>query len=164
MPVTNKTPRTADITGRLGIRQKALLLIGATLLIFGTLSVAFTLFRSSETAYADLQTRANIIATLQARSAAIPLFDFDFQQVTEIVKASAGDPDYLASIVRDTKGKVVASDGDLKAEDGFVEVAHEIRGGAAGQAAKIGEYVLRLNRTWPIESGKEAKPLMFNGC
>jgi CheY-like chemotaxis protein len=21
-----------------------------------------------------------------------------------------------------------------------------------------------LNRTWPIESGKEAKPLMFNGC
>ena len=20
------------------------------------------------------------------------------------------------------------------------------------------------NRTWPIESGKEAKPLMFNGC
>src|SRR3954453_9538758 len=144
MPVTNQTPQTADTTGRPGIRQKALLLIGATLLIFGTLSVAFTLFKSSETAYADLQTRADIIATLQARSAAIPLFDFDFQQVTEIVKASAGDPDYLASIVRDTKGKVVAGDGDLKAADGFVEVIHDIRGGASGQAAKIGEYVLRL--------------------
>jgi methyl-accepting chemotaxis protein len=144
MPVTNQTPQTPAITGSLGIRQKALLLIGATLLIFSTLSIAFTLFRSSEAAYADLRTRADIIATLQARSAAIPLFDFDFQQVAEIVKASAGDPDYLASIVRDTKGKVVAGDGNLKAEDGFVEVAHEIRGGAAGQPAKIGEYVLRL--------------------
>ena len=151
MPVTNQTPQTADITGRLGIRQKALLLIGATLLIFGTLSIAFTLLRSSEIAYADLQTRADIIAALQARSAAIPLFDFDFQQVTEIVKASAGDPDYLASIVRDTKGKVVASDGDLKATDGFVEVVHDIRGGASGQAAKIGEYVLRL-KTARIDS------------
>jgi len=144
MPVTNQTPQKADITGRLGIRQKALLLIGATLLIFGTLSVAFTLYRSAETTYADLQTRAEIIAALQARSAAIPLFDFDFQQVTEIVKASAGDPDYLASIVRDAKGKVVAGDGDLKAADGFVEVVQEIRGGASGQAAKIGDYVLRL--------------------
>ena len=43
MPVTNQTSKTADITGRLGIRQKALLLIGATLLIFGTLSITFTL-------------------------------------------------------------------------------------------------------------------------
>jgi methyl-accepting chemotaxis protein len=78
MPVTNQTPQTPAITGSLGIRQKALLLIGATLLIFSTLSIAFTLFRSSEAAYADLRTRADIIATLQARSAAIPLFDFDF--------------------------------------------------------------------------------------
>src|SRR3954465_5896924 len=139
MPVTNQTPQTADITGRLGIRQKALLLIGATLLIFGTLSVALTLYRSAETTYADLQTRAAIIAALQARSAAIPLFDFDFEQVTEIVKASAGDPDYLASIVRDTKGKGVAGDGDLKVTDGFIEVIHDIRGGASGQPAKIGE-------------------------
>jgi methyl-accepting chemotaxis protein len=151
MPVTNQTSKTADITGRLGIRQKALLLIGATLLIFGTLSITFTLLRSSEIAYADLQTRADIIAALQARSTAIPLFDFDFQQVTEIVKASAGDPDYLASIVRDTKGKVVASDGDLKVTDGFVEVVYDIKGGASGQAAKIGEYVLRL-KTARIDS------------
>lgn len=108
MPTNNQTPHAAEITGRLGIRQKALLLIGATLLIFGMLSVAFTLYKSGETAYADLHTRAEIIAALQARSAAIPLFDFDFQQVAEIVKASAGDPDYLASFVRDTKAKVVA--------------------------------------------------------
>ena len=127
------------------------MLIGATLLIFGALSVAFTLLRSSETAYADLQTRADIIAALQARSAAIPLFDFDFQQVTEIVKASAGDPDYLASIVRDTKDKVVTGDGDLKVTDGFVEVIHDIKGGASGQPAKIGEYVLRL-KTARIDS------------
>ena len=151
MPVTNQTSQTADITGRLGIRQKSLLLIGATLLIFGALSIAFTLLRSSETAYADLQTRADIIAALQARSAAISLFDFDFQQVAEIVKASAGDPDYLASIVRDTKDKVVTSDGDLKVTDGFVEVIHDIRGGASGQPAKIGEYVLRL-KTARIDS------------
>jgi methyl-accepting chemotaxis protein len=162
MPVKSQTPQTADITGRLGIRQKALLLIGATLLIFGALSVAFTLYRSSETAYADLHTRAEIIAALQARSAAIPLFDFDFQQVTEIVKASAGDPDYLASIVRDTKGKVVAGDGDLKAADGFIEVVQEIKGGASGQAMKIGEYVLRL-KTARIDSQLRAQALVQVG-
>ena len=66
-------------------------------------------------------------------------------------KASAGDPDYLASIVRDTKGKVVAGDGDLKAADGFIEVVQEIKGGASGQAMKIGEYVLRL-KTVRIDS------------
>jgi methyl-accepting chemotaxis protein len=162
MPTNNQTPHAAEITGRLGIRQKALLLIGATLLIFGMLSVAFTLYRSGETAYADLHTRAEIIAALQARSAAIPLFDFDFQQVAEIVKASAGDPDYLASFVRDTKGKVVAGDGDLKAGNGFIEVMQEIRGGASGQATKIGEYVLRL-KTARIDSQLREQALIQVG-
>src|SRR5690349_20223210 len=144
MPEFQSSSETVARTGRTGIRRRALLMIGATLLAFGALSILLNQYRSSNTAYADLDTRADIIAALQARSAAIPLFDFDFEQVGEIVKASAGDPDNLASIVRDPSGKVVASDGNLTAATGFIEVVREIKGGAAGQYARIGEYVLRL--------------------
>ncbi|UEM23013.1 methyl-accepting chemotaxis protein [Skermanella mucosa] len=144
MPDPNAAQGAAGITGRFGIRQKALILIGATMLLSGASSIGVTLHRSEQAAYSDLETRADIIAALQARSAAIPLFDYDFEQVAELVKAAAGDPDYLASFVRDPKGKVVAAVGDLDAVDGFIEVVREIRGGVGGQSARIGEYVLRL--------------------
>ena len=144
MPDPNAAPEAAGITGRYGIRQKALILIGATMLLSGALSIGVTLHRSGQAAYSDLGTRADIIAALQARSAAIPLFDLDFEQVAELVKAAAGDPDYLASFVRDPKGKVVAAVGDPGSTEGFIEVVREIRGGAGGQSARIGEYVLRL--------------------
>lgn len=73
------------------------------MLLSGASSIGVTLHRSEQAAYSDLETRADIIAALQARSAAIPLFDYDFEQVAELVKAAAGDPDYLASFVRDPK-------------------------------------------------------------
>ena len=67
MPDTQSSSETVTRAGRTGIRRRALLMIGATLLAFGTLSILLTLHRSADTAYANLGTRADIIAALQAR-------------------------------------------------------------------------------------------------
>ena len=141
---------TGDVGG-LGLRQRALLLIGGVLLVYQVLAIAWGVHGSSTQAHETLAARAEMVAALQARAAAIPLFDFDTEQVREVAKAPASDPDFLGSLVRDGKGKVVAEVGDAKAAKGFVEVVRPIVAGQAGQQKTIGEFVLRL-RTDRVEA------------
>ncbi|HEV7367904.1 MAG TPA: HAMP domain-containing methyl-accepting chemotaxis protein [Arenibaculum sp.] len=137
-------PAGAPRIARLGIRQRALAMIGALLLAAGSLAIVGNIRTASSDARDALAARAGITAVLQARSVAIPLFDFDDQQVAEVVQAPSADPDFLASFVRDPKGAVVASHGDLERTDGFIEEVRPILAGEEGQQQQIGEYVLRL--------------------
>ncbi len=137
--------------GGLGLRQRALLLIGGVLLVYQVLAIAWGVHGSTTQAHETLSARAQMVAALQARAAAIPLYDLDTEQVKEVAKAPAADPDFLGSLVRDGKGKAVAEVGDTKTATGFVEVVRPIVGGQAGQQKPIGEFVLRL-RTDRVEA------------
>ena len=140
--MTDQTYRSSPI--RFGIRQRALALIGVALLAFQMVSSALDIWAESLGDREALLTRGRMVAELQARGAAIPLFDLDFEQVEEVAKAAQSDPDFLAALVRDDKGKVVAKAGNPDQGTGFVEMTAEIKGGENGQKKKIGEFVLRL--------------------
>jgi methyl-accepting chemotaxis protein len=140
----NARPAGTSRIARLGIRQRALAMIGALLLAAGAFAVVANIRTASSDARDALVARAGITAVLQARSVAIPLFDFDDQQVAEIVRAPSADPDFLASFVRDPKGSVIASHGDMERTDGYIEAVRPILAGETGQQQQIGEYVLRL--------------------
>lgn len=128
----------------LGLRQRAMVLIGAVLLAYQALTIAADVKSSRDQAHEALDARARMVAALQARALALPLFDLDTEQVRVVVKAPSTDPDYLAGFVRDDKGRVVAEDGDTRAAAGFVEVTQPVMAGQAGQVRPIGAYVLRL--------------------
>ncbi len=145
------TGTEAGKAGGMGLRQRALLLIGGVLLVYQVLAIAWSVHGSTSQAHETLSARAEMVATLQARAAAIPLYDLDTEQVKEVAKAPVSDPDFLGALVRDAKGKLVAEVGDTKAATGFVEVARPIVGGQAGQKKDIGEFVLRL-RTDRVEA------------
>ncbi|WP_081862889.1 methyl-accepting chemotaxis protein [Azospirillum argentinense] len=140
-----------NVGGGLGLRLRALLLIGGVLLVYQVLAIAWGVHSSANQAKETLAARADMVASLQARAAAIPLYDFDTEQVREVAKAPSSDPDFLGAQVRDDKAKVVAEVGDTKAAKGFIEVVKPIVGGQAGQRKTIGEFVLRL-RTDRVEA------------
>ncbi|WP_051341573.1 methyl-accepting chemotaxis protein [Azospirillum halopraeferens] len=137
--------------GGMGLRLRTVLLIGLVLLVYQALSIGLGVVRSMEDARETLDARGRMIAALQARAAALPLYDLDLEQVRQVVKAPSGDRDYLGSFVRDDKGKMVAEDGDVRADRGYVEAVQPIVAGAAGQERRIGDYVLRL-RTSRVEA------------
>ncbi|WP_431860870.1 methyl-accepting chemotaxis protein, partial [Azospirillum sp.] len=152
---------TGGLLGGLSLRMRALVLIGGVFLAYQAVAIALNVHGATGEAHAGLSSRARMIASLQARAAAIPLNDFDFEQVKQVAKAPSSDPDYRGAIVRDDKGKVLAEDGDVRPGKGYIEVTAPI---LAGQKA-LGEYVLRL-RTDRVEAriAEDAWLAVFGGA
>ncbi|HYH37317.1 MAG TPA: HAMP domain-containing methyl-accepting chemotaxis protein [Azospirillum sp.] len=152
---------TGGLLGGLSLRMRALVLIGGVFLAYQAVAIALNVHGATDEAHAALSSRARMIASLQARAAAIPLNDFDFEQVKQVARAPSSDPDYRGAIVRDDKGKVLAEDGDVRPGKGYIEVTAPI---LAGQKA-LGEYVLRL-RTDRVEAriAEDAWLAVFGGA
>lgn len=141
--------------GKLSLRAKVLWwIIGMTALVL-LLSLSGIFFKVYKDAEAGLAARAKLVAELQSSALVRPLWEFDTDQVDQLLGALAKDPSFQFAEVKDPKGKEVAKKGDLIALDKVVVIEQPIEQVEGGKTESLGTLVLHLSKQRLIDGTKQ---------
>jgi methyl-accepting chemotaxis protein len=113
-------------------------------LLLGLAIAANVLFmrQAAEKALVD---RARLLASLQSQALAVPIWNFNTEQVKAIVGALAEDPAFVSATVRDTSGTVIHELQGQDAAQGFIEHQQEIALDQGSAVENLGVLSLRLS-------------------
>lgn len=129
---------------RSSLKRRALALIGGLLVIAIAIALSLGVEARYGQARTQLQTRAQLSASIQADALAQAMWDMNGDSEHKLLAALAQDPDYLGSIVTDDQGKVAVSHGKVDGSDRFVAVHAPINYVADGKTTVLGALELRL--------------------
>ncbi len=127
------------------LKRRALAMIGGLLAVAIALAMALLASQRLEESRADLATRAQLTVSIQANAMAQALWDLDGDAETALLTALSRDPDYMASILTDAGGKLVARHGDVTAPSGFISASSPVTRLNGGKTTLLGHLELRLS-------------------
>ncbi|MBV8651113.1 MAG: HAMP domain-containing protein [Alphaproteobacteria bacterium] len=127
------------------LKTKTLVIIAVTMAAIVGLADQREFRRNQAERAAQLETRASLVAAIQADALEQPMWNLATDQVQAMLVALARDPDFLAAEVTHTDNKRVAAHGKLDTTSGFYEVKTDIVHDENGQRQPVGHLLLRLS-------------------
>jgi len=124
-------------------RTLMLMAIVITLLMAG--ATAFDIVHTQSALQQQLQTRARLLAGMQAETVAPALWDMDSGEVTTAIASLARDPAFQYAAVTDSDGKLVAEHGKAGATAAIVKELVPITHTERGKQSTIGNLMLHLS-------------------
>ncbi len=109
-----------------------------------------------------LETRASLLAEIQAETSASSIWDFDYDQLDNLLAGLSNDPDFYYAAVYDSSGellKELKTKNGLKLETDFLTVSKEIY--KEGEEKLIGRLDLKLSK---LSANKAASQAMIEGA
>lgn len=154
---------------RLTLQAKVMFTIAALVSTVFIGAVAATLYFTQLNMKAEIETRAQFIAEIQAAGLAQPIWNFEFSQAGAMLRALARDPDFRYAAIIDPQQNEIASYGEPVAGDEAVAAArqaivHREAGedeGATGAGTKLGELTLVLSEKRMDQSLKRLAGISF---
>jgi methyl-accepting chemotaxis protein len=142
--ITLQSGALGQVEVRSSLKRRALAMIGGLLALSISLAVFMIAAQRQAESKADLTTRAELSASIQADALAQALWDLDSEAEKNLLAALGRDPDYLASIVVDSSGKILAQHGNIEAKDDFISTHSPISRTEGGKSTVLGTLELRL--------------------
>jgi methyl-accepting chemotaxis protein len=127
------------------LRFKAILITTVALVALLGLTIAANFLFMRQSSEAALSDRARLLASLQSQALAMPLWNFNSEQVKSIVAALAEDPEFLGATVRDPSGAVVHELSTPNVDGPFLERDHTIALNQDGHTETLGTLTVRLS-------------------
>lgn len=126
--------------------------------VFTTISVSSRVTEVN----ALLETRASLLAEIQAEASASSIWDFDYDQLDNLLAGLSNDPDFYHAAIYDSSGellKELKTKNGLKLETDFLTVSKEIY--KEGEEKSIGRLDLKLSK---LSANKAASQAMTEGA
>ncbi|MDX9860518.1 MAG: methyl-accepting chemotaxis protein, partial [Rhodospirillales bacterium] len=129
----------------MSLRFRVMLMVTAATSVILALAIAIFVHQSHADNRAALLVRGNLLAALQADALALPLWDFNTQQVEALVAALGQDPDFHSAIVKDSSGEVAAEQKTADHGRPF-EIQRDIIYGSGDSKKTAGTLILSLSQ------------------
>ncbi len=111
----------------LGLQSTLILWVSACVAVLMLLSTLYSVHREKGVLEANLRTRADLVAGLQAAAMAGPMWDLDMDRVAVLTRELGNDPDFLAAKVEDVTGQRLAEHTTTEAGTALLSVRVPIR-------------------------------------
>ncbi len=120
---------SAPAAPRLGggsLKTKVLVTVSLSVAALIIFEAAFSIRTHYEEGLAALRERGQLLSTIQADALAVPVWDFDSEQIDSILSALTQDPDFLAATMSDSTGATMAQRGQPDTAKVVLQVGHDI--------------------------------------
>ncbi len=132
---------------RRSLLRRILVLAAVSVAVIFAIKGGFQIADSARQREALVQTRGQLLASIQARALAVPAWNLDQDQIDGILAAMAADPDFVAVRFLDAKGKEMARHGDPQSGSGEADVDRmRLSAPITYEAKPLGTLMLDLSR------------------
>ena len=114
------------MAGRVSLKTKVQVAVSLAVAALITSEAAFSISTRYDEGLAALRERAQLLSTIQADALAVPVWDFDNEQIDSILSALTQDPDFLAATMFDAQGSAVTQRGQLQSTKKILQVERHI--------------------------------------
>ncbi len=130
---------------RMSLRSKAIVITTLSLAVLLGVAIAANALFMRQASEAALGDRARLVASLQSQALAMPLWNFNTEQVKAIIAGLADDRDFLAATVRDPAGAIVHQLIDHVSDGPSIEQTQPITLEQGGKTETLGTLSLQLS-------------------
>ncbi len=127
------------------LRTKVLVTVSLAVAALITLEAAFSINAHYKEGFAALHERGRLLSSLQADALAVPVWDFDSEQIDSILDALAQDPDFFAVTMSDATGTVIAERGEAGSAENILKVGQDIVYAQGDERQVLGRLDLQLS-------------------
>lgn len=110
-----------------------------------TLEAALSINTHYNEGFAALRERGELLSSIQADALAVPVWDFDNEQIGSVLDALAQDPDFLAVTMFDAVGEMIARRGQVGSAEKILKVGQDIVYVQGNERQVLGHLDLELS-------------------